>query len=78
MTQLVDVVHIHLLLPQQVGHLQCARHVDHCPKAYLVEELLEGPHLLGVDFKEAGQDWCEVFLDTWLAKLVGKCLKANV
>ena len=47
-------------------------------EAHLVEELLEGPHLLGVDFKEAGQDWCEVFLDTCLAKLVGKCLKAKL
>ena len=46
-------------------------------KTYLVEELLEGPHLLGVDFKEAGQDWCEMFLDTWLEKLVSKYLKVN-
>ena len=28
LTQLVDVVHVHLLLPQQVCHLQCGRHVD--------------------------------------------------
>ena len=30
LTQLVDVVHIHLLLPQQVCHLQHGRHVNNC------------------------------------------------
>ena len=59
LTQLVDVVHINLLLSQQVCHLlistlTTASRRKGKVRTYLVEELLKGPHLLGVDFEEAG------------------------
>ena len=47
--QSVHEVDVNLLLAQKVGHL--------------VEELLECPHLLGIDLEQAGQDGGEVLLD---------------
>ena len=47
--QLVEVVHVDLLLAQDPGDLG--------------EESLERPHSLGIDFKEAGQQRGHVFAD---------------